>query len=378
MEEFKIDRNQIIGFVLIGLIMIGFAWWSQQNAPEPTETPQEQTQEQTTSDSAPSESTNTLQPIDTSTAVEEATPDTNMAVAADTSFILENQLLRVHISSKGGLITRVQLKNFTTWDDQPLYLVDSNQIMAFRVGDETSTVIQNFSGEVKRIGDAQTLELQATDEKTGASLGMTYSLPDSTYQLAMNVRGSNLSSSQNTLFLDWQLDAIRTEKSIKTERQNATIYYWQDDDYNSLSVRSEDEEEEANIKWLGYKQHFFSSILQPATPMANAKMAIAEFEGEELTKRMKSQGQLANVGSSFDIPLTIYYGPNKFNILKSYDQGYQNIIDFGWGIFGWIGKRCCYPYFQLVRALWDELWNHHLDHGHHTQDRALPAYLYQL
>lgn len=348
MEEFKIDRNQIIGFVLIGVIMIAFAWWSQQNAPEPEITPQEQTTQEQPTTASPDDQLTPLEPIDTSTKVAETVIDTTTQQGSDSTYVLENKLIRVHINSKGGLITRVHLKNYTTWDDRPLYLVDSNQIMAFRVGEETSTIIQNFAGEVNRVGDQQSLSLQATDEKTGATFGLTYTLPDSSYQLGMNVRGSNLPGGQNTLFLDWQIDALRTEKSVKTERQQATIYYWQDDDYSSLSVRGDDDEEESNIKWLGYKQHFFSSILQPATPISKARMAIAEFEGEELTKRMKSQAELANVGSSFDVPMTIYYGPNKFKVLKSFDQGYQNIIDFGWGIFGWIGKGVVIPIFNWL------------------------------
>jgi YidC/Oxa1 family membrane protein insertase len=348
-QQFKLDRNQIIGFVLIGVIMIAFAWWSQQNAPEPESTPQEQSTEEQPLSASPAEPTADIESIDTSAAAfPEPNTDSSEIASADSVYVLENKLIKVHISSRGGLITLVELKQFKTWDEKPLYLVDSNQIMAFRVGEKTSTIAQQFSGEINRVGDEQTLSLLATDENTGATFGMTYSLPDSTYQLGMHVRGNNLPGTQNTLFLDWQLDALRTEKSVKTERQQATIYYWQDDDYHSLSVRGDDDEEETNIKWLGYKQHFFSSILQPATPMARARMAIAEFEGEELTKRMKSQGELAQVGSSFDVPLTLYYGPNKFNILKTFDQGYQNIIDFGWGIFGWIGKGVVIPIFNWL------------------------------
>ncbi len=347
MEEFKLDRNQIIGFVLIGVIMLAFAWWSQQNAPveepQPQQTEQQANEDPSTDQPAIADTKTTL---DSATAV--SNTDSNQVSQSDTTFVLENSLIRVHVNSHGGLITKVELKKYKTWDQKPLFLVDSNQIMAFRVDDKASTVTQHFTGAFSKTGDQQQLNLQATDPMTGAQFAISYQLPDSTYQLACNVQGSNLPGGQNTLFLDWQLDALRTEKSVKNERQQATIYYGLEDDYNSLSVRGDDDETETDIKWLGYKQHFFSSILQPASKMSNVRMAIAEFEGEELTKRMKSEGQLAQVGTSFDMPFTIYYGPNKFKTLKSFDQGYQNIIDFGWGIFGWIGKGVVIPIFNWL------------------------------
>ena len=80
------------------------------------------------------------------------------------------------------------------------------------------------------------------------------------------VKGQGFSSTNADLFIDWQLDALRTEKNIDMERQTGTIYYWQDDDYDNLSTRGEEDETKENLKWIGYKQQFFSSILEPNQP----------------------------------------------------------------------------------------------------------------
>jgi len=344
MENFKIDRNQIIGFVLIGLIMLWFAWWSTNNAPQkPAQ--QEQTTEQ------PAAATPTLptaaEALDT---LQRTTTDTSAtgAVVNDSTFVIENDRIRMAISSKGALITRVFLKKFQTWDSLPLNLIDSNQIMAFRAGDEASSIALNYTGTVQTTAEGQTLVLQSV-ESNKPKFKFTYALPAESYLVQLNVEATGLTKTGNHLFIDWQLDALRTEKSVSQERQKATIYFAEpEDEYDYLSVRGDDEDEKQNLRWIGYKQHFFSTILEPGIPITNSRMAISQFEGETLTKRMKSENDLGQIGSSFSLPVTLFFGPNKYEILKSYDKGYQNVIDFGWGIFGWIGKGVVIPIFNWL------------------------------
>lgn len=346
MEEFKIDRNQIIGFVLIGIIMLWFAWWSTTNAPQPAEQPVEQT----TTELPSAETPRALTAAEELDSIVSLTPDTTSAtlVINDTTFVLENDLIRMAINSKGAIITEVYLKKFQTWDSLPLNLIDSNQIMAFRAGDEISSIVLNYSGTIQSSPEGQTLVLQSI-ENDKPRFTFSYTLPKDSYLIQMNVQGAGLKNANNNLFIDWQLDALRTERSVSQERQKATIYFAEpEDEYDYLSVRSDDEDEKQNLRWIGYKQHFFSSILEPGRPINNSRMAVAELPGEELTKRMKSENNLGAVGTSFSLPITLFYGPNKYEILKSYDRGYQNVIDFGWGIFGWIGKGVVIPIFNWL------------------------------
>ena len=345
MEEFKIDRNQIIGFVLIGLIMLWFAWWSTQNAPEQTEPTPAQTEQTTplaTDSVTPAES---MQPITEKVVAgqDSASEEAN----ADTTYVLENELLKLVVSSKGALITKAQLKKYHTWDTLPLMLVDSNMLMAVRVGDAGSTIAENYRGALSRNDSSQTLALQATNAN-GQTFVITYTLPDSSYQLQATVQGQGFAASGNDLILDWQLDGLRTEKNIDMERQTATIYYWQEDDYDYLSVRGEDDDTQENLKWIGYKQQFFSSILEPSIPIKSSRLAIAPFEGEDLVKRFKTESNLGPINGSFNLAFNLYLGPNKYEILKSYGSGYNDIIDFGWGIFGWIGKGVVIPIFNWL------------------------------
>lgn len=355
MEQNKFDRNQIIGFVLIGIIMLWFAWWSMKQQPEAEVVPAGTESIIATPESADTlkkEKSTALLPLDSL-----ATDSTVLAPTADSVYVLENQLLKISVSSTGAQIVKAQLKKFQTWDSLPLNLIDSNQIMAFRVGNKASSVQHNYTGTITKKDGASTLVLQSVGNTDKGNFSITLTLPDSSYQLQGMASGAGFAGADpSDLMLDWQIDALRTEKSIKIERQRATIYYWENDESDYISPRSDGDEDLKNIKWIGYKQHFFSSILEPGQPFTQSKMATATFEGEAVSKRMKSENTVKSVGSSFELPFKLYYGPNKYNTLKDLETGYDKIIDFGWGIFGWISRGVVIPIFNWLD-------HYHLNYG---------------
>lgn len=342
MEEFKLDRNQIIGFVLIGIIMIWFAWYTSNQTP--AETPQAQTEQIEPSQSKPeasvADSTSKLLLDQTATTV----ADSN---ATDTTFVLENQLLRLTFASKGAQLIQAQLKKYQTWDTLPLMLVDSNMAMGIRLGNDGSSIAAIYTGRLAKNDSIQTLSLSGKNAK-GELFNITYTLPDSSYMLGAAISGSGFDASQKDVFIDWQLDGLSSENNIKNERQNATIYYWQGDDYDYLSSTSEDDETQENLTWVGYKLQFFSAILQTEQPINSSRMAVAPFEGDKLVKRFKSENKLGTASGNFNVNYSLYLGPNKYEILKSYGNGYQDIINFGWGIFGWIAKGVVIPIFNWL------------------------------
>ncbi len=347
MEEKKLDRNQIIGFLMIGAIMLWFAWWSSSNAPETVE-PAEQTKEETVETVQPISSIE--QPIskenDVVVPAEDSASDHTVAEITDSIFWLENQLIRIGITNKGAQIVKAHLKGFKTWDSLPLNIVDSNQILAFRLGDKNTSAALMYNGVLSN--NNKTLTLSGKGNNYGGEFEITYALPDSSYQLQINASGKGFTTKEDKVYIDWQLDAFRTEKSVKTERQKATVYYWNEDDSHSLSVRGDDDEEEPKVSWLAYKQHFFSSILEPQVPFENSKIVIKEFTGEEYTKSMRSENYINATDGSFNLPLSLYYGPNKYKLLKTYGNNYQDVVDFGWGIFGWIGRGVVIPIFNWL------------------------------
>ena len=348
MEEKKsLDKNQIIGFVIIGILLIAFSWWNSTLTPEqpeeiaPTEQPTDAvTEPETTNDD------NAAAEL-TPPAKVEATDSANAVLARET-YLIENDLLEIVMKGGGAQIQSVRLKDFQTWDSLPLNIIDKNSLQNFVIADEINTKDLVFSGEVKKTDTTQTLYLTAP--VGDGEVVLWYRLHNGNYQLDAGVEGKNLNiDGGSSIGLRYAQDAFRTEKSRKNELRITTVYYWEtdDQDYDYLSLTgSDDEEELQNVKWVAHKQQFFSTIIMASNGFRQAKVGQAELEDEAYTKRMASALVFSDkVGSNFSLDYNLYYGPNDYNILKDLGNDYNRIIDFGWGIFGWIGRFVVIPIF---------------------------------
>lgn len=350
-EERKLDKNQIIGFVIIGILLIGFSWWNSKNVPEQPaaeQSNQEQVEQEPENNSInegaveePQEMERVLEPGDSAD-----------VYLAEKSYTIENDLLEISMSGKGAQFTKVRLKDFQTYDSLPLHLIDNNVLQNFSLGSEINSSQEVYSGRIEKTDSSQTLYL-TTNAKDG-ELTFWYTLYNGNYQLKAGVIGKDLGI-QNGVELGYKFaqDAIRTEKSRKNEMRTTTIYYWEatDQDYDYLSLTSSDDEEElTNIKWFGHKQQFFSTIVEANAGYAKARVGQAELTDESYTKRMATATVFNDrAGSDFSTNYSIYFGPNDYTILKSYAaSGYNQIIDFGWGIFGWISRYVVIPIFNWL------------------------------
>jgi YidC/Oxa1 family membrane protein insertase len=350
-EERKLDKNQIIGFVIIGILLIGFSWWNskQLEEQEANQPKQEQVEE---AQNAPLEEVVEVEetsPVDTATAVSEK--DSVNAFLKEQSYTIENELLSVEINGAGAQFSKVHLKEFQTYDSLPLHIIDGNSLQNFSIAGKIQTADLIYKGRVEKTDSTQTLYLTANTE--GGTLTQWYRIKNGDYQLEAGIEGNGLSiQSGSDISLKYAQDAIRMEKSRKNEMRTSTIYYWEteDDDYDYLSLTSSDDEEElTNIKWFGHKQQFFSTIVEANAGFSKAKVGQAELMDEGFTKRMASAVQFSDkVGSNFGVNYKMYFGPNDYSILKTYPSNYNQIIDFGWGIFGWISRYVVIPIFKWL------------------------------
>ncbi len=151
--------------------------------------------------------------------------------------------------------------------------------------------------------------------------------------------------------LDWKQDGIRNEKSLENEAQNTSTYFWdaadESDDY--LSDGRDDEETVSNIGWVAHKQQYFASIFSTETPFTTAHLVTKTPEVSDTghTRLFRSELNLAGSNGGVHATGLWYHGPNQYNTLKAYDQHFDEIIPFGWGIFGWISKGAVIPMFDL-------------------------------
>ena len=331
-----LDKNQIIGFVLIAAIMGVFGWWQSKNAPEePLEPVVEEALE--------SVNESDLVVLDETAVVSAEELDSNGFVAEE--FVVENNDLKLTFSTQGARMISAQMKDYQTYDSLPLYLVNENQTMDLILPGAESLNQKEFAIDSRSSSGAV-----LTDGATKVRI----TLPENGFDFSWIVSGRAAASGKPELF--WERTAKRTEKGISNERIYSTYSYKvsEDGDIENMSGRGGDDSEALGaVDWLAQKQHFFSFIAHPESGFSEVQAATVNGgdEDESIVKKFSSTATLnATVDGSYTLPFTFYVGPNHYQTLKDYDQGYEKVINFGWGIFGWIGRGVVVPIFNWLEG----------------------------
>ena len=341
MEQNKgIDKNQIAGILLIGAIMLGFGWWQTKNAP-PVESATEATQdvEQVLEEEFASES-------QVADAVVPSEPD----AFSPEEITISNAELSLTFSSAGATLTSAALADYHTYDDtaktEALDLIMGNsQVFDIRLPGGEALSSKEFE-----VLSSSARSLVFSDGSTKASI----KLAEVGYDFTFIVSGTAESSGKPEIY--WERSAQRTEKGITTERQYSSFVYQlsEDGDVEHLAGRGSDKTETTDpINWLAQKQRFFSLIIHPEQGFSSADIATlnGDDENENLVKEFSATARLnQTVSGAYTLPFAMYVGPNQYQLLKTYDQGYEKAINFGWGIFGAIGRGVVVPIFNWLEG----------------------------
>ena len=369
MEEKKIDSNTIIGFLLIGAILL-FMLWQQQPTPEELAVQEEDKIEELANEAALNKAALTTNNA-SNQSIEDSQSLSNLknrvgdfaysmtlpsATPAITTF--ENEVLALKIDNKGGFISEVKLKSYVNHDSVPVYLIK----------DGSSQFNLNFATTNNRTLNSSELYFQPIFSTSGNNqilsmrlkvsesqfLEYRYELKPNDHMLGFSVRSQGLSSVLNTsqeVQLDWKFDAHRQGKSIAFENRYTRLSYEHEDDKtNKLSQTGDDDESERDVSWISFRQHFFSSILVPEVPFKTADLKSFNLINDEavdtlFTKRYEVSLPLSFSGGELAHNMSIYYGPTYDKILNQYDKNLEASIPFGWGIIGWINKSVFSPLY---------------------------------
>jgi YidC/Oxa1 family membrane protein insertase len=376
MEEKKLDKNSIVGFALIFLIVIWIIFNSQKKAQqEQTEkakqevlvkdkqvTPNPKLAETTTvKDTIVSDSLKLQQQ---KSALGSFAYSASLPSAKNDFTVLENDLVFLKIANKGGYIAEAKLKKFERFrkgSGELVRLIEKNNAN-FNIELQTKdnrTLNTNelfFEPKLTTINGSQVLSMKL---KAGENqyLEYVYTMKPNDYMLDFDIQSQGLNtvlSTSKPANLDWSLKAYRNEKSVSYENRYAEIYFEHNDgkiDYAGTGNESEDDAEKATF--IAYKQHFFSSILLTKTPFETVKfysksLVIDEDKDTTFTKKFESKMPLAYKNGELDYKMNWYYGPTEFETLKAYNQNLDKIIPLGWGVFGWINRLIFIPLFGFL------------------------------
>lgn len=376
MEEKKLDLNSIIGFILIFGILVYMMYMNQPSAEEleaEAIAKQEQVEAEqkaevqddtlvtTSEDFSGGIVTDSTQLVTLKNKLGAFAYASTLASATNKETLVENGVLGLKFSNKGGYLSEVKLKKFVDYDSIPIYLVkDGNTAfnISFNTSDNRNLNTQDlfFEPTVTKNGENTVVSMKLKVSPT-QFLEYRYELIPNDYMVNFTIRSQGLSNIVNgtqKINLDWKLKTFRHDKSVAYEnRYTRLTYLYEEDKIDKLSPSGDDEETLEDVSWLSYRQHFFSSILVADKPLKNVAITSENLVLDEevdtvSTKIFTTKIPLELQAGEFSNPMRFYFGPTDNNTLKKYDIGLEDSIPFGWGIFGWINRFLFVPLFSFL------------------------------
>jgi YidC/Oxa1 family membrane protein insertase len=379
------DRNSVIGFVLIAAILFGYTWYTLPSAEERAiQQHQQDSLARVESERRAAEAELRLQERNaTETAIAPAAvadPQDSLAVAQADSLraaslnqqfgvfaaaaegeardvVIENENLHITINTHGARPTVLNLKHYRTYHGDPLLLADPDsnrfEFRFFLGNQDISTRSLHF--EPEQLG-ANAVRLRAQTGNPGRYLQITYTLDSASY--FMHVRTEIVGLAQEVdprnIFFHWELLGFSNEKYRPAELQKSSIYfkYFSDDrDYLS-ETDAEQKRLNGRTNWVAFKQDFFTAAMVSDEGFSSngSDIAVTPVEDSTHTKLYSAKLYFDKERSAhLDIPMRLYLGPNHYNTLRRTDiDQFDRIIDLGWGIFGWMNRFLVIPIFNFL------------------------------
>ncbi len=349
----KTDKNTVIGFVLMGILLIGYFWY--------TSTSQQAylKEQKRIEDSVALVKAANVKPIDTAAAkidsvkrdsIKQVTVAGNFQTAAigtEQLVSIENDVMKVVFTTKGGQPKSVQLKKYRSYDSTLVIMAGSQfDNLSYTINTSptqsasTGTLFFTPSAVTKNSDGSQAVNfiLSAPD---GQTIAHQFVIKQNDYLIDWNVNlnGTDKLLTQNAFNLNWQVLAAQHQSDVKYERQQARICYLEDNSYDfEYASDGATKKFEKQVKWFAVKQQFFNSALIAKNGFNSGDIAIVV--PTDTTKIVGSATANMKIqlpqSTSATIPFQLYYGPNEFNVLKKYNMQMENIVDLGSGVFSFV------------------------------------------
>ncbi|MDT8415599.1 MAG: membrane protein insertase YidC [Flavobacteriaceae bacterium] len=368
MEDKKFDTNSIIGFVMIGVI---FIWMLYNNQPTEEELLQQQQEQVDNPPQIPQQQTqkpvSTEQVLDSVGLAAQASKLGSFAYSATlakaTDFTtLENDVMSLKVSNKGGFVIESKLKDFHTYNQKPVYLIkDGNADFNLSLQTTDNRTLQTrdlvFQPTLTTQNGNQILSMRLKVSEN-QFLEYRYALRPGDHMLDFSIRSQGLENVLNSAtqpLMLWQMKTYRYAKSVSYEnRYSELLFEYEGGKDDWLNAQSESTDDTAkDVTWVAYKQHFFTNILLTDTPFENANFRSENLVKDEVvdtlfTKRYTTTAPLKLTAGNLSYNMNWYFGPSDYKILNTYDRNLDEVIPLGWGLFGWINRYLFIPFFTFL------------------------------
>lgn len=363
------DKNTITGLVVIFLILIGFSYFTR-----PSE---EQVREIQRQDSIAKVEQQKRELLATQQQENTSLTDAPVSTAhRDSVFVqentenktitLENDKIKLHISTRGGRIVYVDLKEYRTHDSLPLVLWKNGETsfgMNFyarnqQINTEKFVFTPSTTAATLYAKDQEQILSMRLYADSTRYIEYLYKLAPDSYEADFTIithnMGDVIASNSSFLNLFWSINMPQLEKSKDFENRYTGVYYkFMEDNVDNLSLTSDEQETLPNkVQWIDFKQQFFSSILITEQPFSDVLLS---------SNISKEAGYLKNVSAEIPLPyngkaneqynMKFFFGPNAYEVLKAYgeDIDLPDLINMGWRWIAWINKYFVIPIFNFLQ-----------------------------
>ena len=362
------NKNTIIGFLLIGVIMFGFTWYQSRQY-------QDQMEAQAQLDSIARveqmaamamdsirKAQGIVEETDVKVAVIPAYKDTMLTsarMAESSIYRLANDKMEIEFTTRGAQPYSVKLNDYMSYDSTALYLIRpemSRYDIRLYAGENINT--KDFNFEVVEHSDS--VLVMRLPFSNGGYIQQRYALSADSYSLYNELSLVGLDGiiprNVSLLDIDWNVVIPRLEKGYRYEKQYSMLdYYFTGDEKPEQIARGKDDSErvDTKVKWFAFQQQFFSAIMTATNEFASADFAVKYFNEDDPSKNLmacsaKLRSDFNIAGGDVVLPYEFYFGPNDYNTLKKYDLKYEKIIPLGGWLVGWISRFVIIPCFNFL------------------------------
>ena len=366
------DKNSIIGFVLIGVIFFGFTWYQSNQYQKQREYQAQLDSISYAEQAALMAEQDSIARASGIMAAESGTAASsgqrkyldsllNSRSNAEAGYVtLANDKLELVLSTKGAQPYSARLNDYRTYDSTDLYLIKpgySDYNIAVFAGENINTREVVF--DVAETTDSSVV--MRLPFRNGGYLEQKYILPEDSYMVRNEMSFVNaeglIPRKINSFDIDWNVIIPRLEKGYTNEKQYSKLDYYFSGEKKPEQLgrggRNASESIVSKVKWFAFQQQFFSAIMTAENEFSSADFSIRFYDEKDPDRnlmmcnaRMQSELRLEN--GNVTIPFDFYFGPNHYRTLKDYDRKYEKIIPLGGSVIGLISRGVIIPTFNFL------------------------------
>ena len=361
------DKNTVIGFILIAVILFGFTFYQQKQARKAAEL-QAQQDSIALAQRLPADTVEYIPAVPVQAAATGVEPvetpiykdeSLNALHGGEGSIVkLENDKIVLCLNSRGAQPWSVEVKDFRNYDSTALQIFKAG-------GSEYSVSV--YTGEYIQTRDFNFQVAELTDSSVafrlpfsgGGYIEQLYVLHEGQYMvdnvLSFNGMDSVIPRNVYSVDIDWAVTIPRMEKSYKNESQYSKLDFYQPGDKKPVEMgrgRNGAKNVASRLSWFAFQQQFFSAIMTSRGDFASGKFAVnfvnQDDESRNLMVCNAALRQEFTRGSRVEMPFQFYFGPSDFKTLKAYDRKYEKIIPLGGWLVGWFTRFVIIPLFDFL------------------------------